>query len=679
MTIWSQELAAPPDLSTISTQDDRAKAWLNYCSALAGAKKGIKENLPGLKDAGLKGLQLSNNKNYQCIFYWYTGVGYYYQIKFDSAQYYLYQSLSKAVEINAPERITKACVTLIPVNFQLQQLDKTDSIKNLLQSIADTSLNNSILMDAYAGLGNYWNFKSYYGLAQENLFKSIQLRKLRVDTTSNAKEVADYAITCYLLSELYQKTMLYQKSLEILKEGAPYALQSKVVAIRYLSSYVEVYSQLGNIDSALFYVHKLKDAIVGLPNITSEEVSADINIARYYLDKQQPELAAQWIEDGSILANESKSPLLIYQMQILEGSYKLMKKQYREAITSFNAALPMAYKTQREDYANAVKGLAEAYADIDDAENAMKYYKEYAMQLDTISKERSERNFAEMEARFQNEQKKHTINTLNLENSKQLLQIERSKRNSYILAAGLMFIGLISLFLYITYINKARTNHLLNQKNDALETANNTKAKLFGIISHDLRAPVANISRALKNIRENPDDVATVQKDTGNLLETMEDLLIWSKSQMENFNPVNEKVSLLYITEEVISFFQPNIREKGISILQKITQEDFVITDEDFLKIILRNLLQNAVKCCPSHSSITINWLSDNNELIIENEAIDIDVQKLNDHLQHKAIASASSGLGLQLVAELSSRIGTTVHFSQKNSNSVSAHILFLS
>ena len=89
-------------------------------------------------------------------------------------------------------------------------------------------------------------------------------------------------------------------------------------------------------------------------------------------------------------------------------------------------------------------------------------------------------------------------------------------------------------------------NQQLDELNNELSIANDTKAKLFGVISHDLRSPVSSIVQLLHLQKENPEHFNTelqnqynerLNKASENVLETMEDLLLWSKSQMNNFTP----------------------------------------------------------------------------------------------------------------------------------------------
>ena len=159
----------PPDLSKIKNDKDKVKAWLDYCSVLRLNKNGAKDNYIVLQHAGLKGLQLvkNNDDEDKASFFLYTALGYYYQIKFDSAQYYFYESLHSAQHANATKLTAGACEALMSINFQLQQPGKVDECKNILQSIADTAKDKSILQDIYSAFGSYYQQKSFYSTAQD--------------------------------------------------------------------------------------------------------------------------------------------------------------------------------------------------------------------------------------------------------------------------------------------------------------------------------------------------------------------------------------------------------------------------------------------------------------------------------------------------------------------------------
>ena len=147
--------AQEPDLSKQKTDKEKIAAWIAYCESLRLNTTGLKNNYTVLQAAALKGVAMTGRDDDadRARFFFYAGFGSYYQVKFDSSQNYLYQSLHEAQASNSTESIASACVALIPLDFQLQQPDREDSLKNILQSILDTTHNKKILQDGYSALG----------------------------------------------------------------------------------------------------------------------------------------------------------------------------------------------------------------------------------------------------------------------------------------------------------------------------------------------------------------------------------------------------------------------------------------------------------------------------------------------------------------------------------------------
>src|SRR6185312_6079964 len=215
---------------------DRMSALAAHCDSL---RLNASANHAALKAAGLQGLGMAGPGDFEfrSRFAMSAALGYYYAIRFDSAQYYFYQSLYSAQRGHLTRLIERACVTLIPVNFQLQQMDKTDSIKNILQSIVDTTRDRRMLEDGYYALGGYYQDISYYSTAQDYFIRSIELREKEVDTVADPRMKLDFAIQCDMLSKLYLNTQMTDKSLEALRKGQRFASVSPAVGNRLMSSF----------------------------------------------------------------------------------------------------------------------------------------------------------------------------------------------------------------------------------------------------------------------------------------------------------------------------------------------------------------------------------------------------------------------------------------------------------
>ena len=678
-----------PDLSKLKNDQEKVSAWLDYCAQLRLNKNGAKDNYVVLQQAGQKGLQLvkaDDNEN-KASFFLYTALGYYYQLKADSAQYYFYQSLYSAQKANATKLIAGACEALMSINFQMQQPDKVDSCKNILQTIADTTNDKPILQDIYSAFGSYYQQKSFYSTAQDYYIKSIELREKDVDTTKNIKAKFDYAIQCDQLSKLYLNTEMSDKSLSALRKGERFADVSPVVSNRLLSSFVEAFTSSDNIDSALYYNNKLVINTKGQSIFPSELVSSNLNIAMYYIDHKQYDKALPFLNKGYSLATIIQSPFLIFQAQMIKGRYLEETGKFDAAISLLNQAMPIAKQLNKGLYSNILQYMALAYKGKDDLQTAFQYYEQYSSVKDTLTKEKISRTFADLETHYQTAEKENQIVVLDQKNRLNTLELKQASNTRNLLILGLVSLGIFSLLLYFIYRNKERLNKILNQRNQQLDelnhelsVANDTKAKLFGVISHDLRAPVSSIVQLLHLQKENPESFSNQLRDqynerlnraSENVLETMEDLLLWSKSQMNNFIPQYKMVKIAPLLIQEKELFEEQIKAKELRINFDVSPETSKNTDENFITVILRNLIQNAIKQCDDKATITIT--ADSNTIKIINPSRDKSATELNLILQQTQVSSKYSGLGLQIVKDLANRLGIKIYYQQENDQNISA------
>jgi signal transduction histidine kinase len=681
--------AQEPDLSKISGMEGKIKAWIVYCESLRIGKAGGKNNFPALQQAALAGITLTpaTDASNRSRFYFLEAFACYYQVKFDSAQHYLYLSLHEAQKAGNAEYIAEACVGLIPVNFQLQQQEKVDSCKVILQAILDTTKNKNILRDGYSAMGSYYQQKSYYSTAEDFFIRSIELRKNQVDTTSDNKLKADYAIQCYQLSKLYQNTDVFSKSLDILKEGRSFANFSPPVYIRYLSSFTEVFTVLGNIDSALFYERQLEEHTKNSAVVPSEMVSANLNIAKYYIEQGKADKALPYITKADTLAVRSRSPILLYQAQLWKGRWLEETGKYDQAIILLAQSMPVAKKISKEQYSEALKFMASAQKGAGNLKESIRYFEEYIQQSDSLTKEKISRNLADQETRYETNQKQQRIELLSKENRLDILELSNASRTRLILVLGLISLGIIALLLYFIYRNKEKLNKVLNDRNNQLDElnhelaiANDTKAKLFGIIGHDMRAPVSQIVQLLHLQKEKPDlltgEVRTRHEEklktaSENVLETMEDLLLWSKSQMQSFKPRFVPVNMTDIIQKELSQAQQRMEDRNIKINNEMPENFIQKTDENFVTVIIRNLLQNAIRYSDENSTISI--ATNRQKIFITNQASQTNAESLNTLLGSNQVDSKTTGLGLQIALGLAHSILANMYFMPMENNKLSA------
>lgn len=269
----------------------------------------------------------------------------------------------------------------------------------------------------------------------------------------------------------------------------------------------------------------------------------------------------------------------------------------------------------------------------------------------------------------------------------EVLQLQNAAKTRLFLILGLVALGIIALLLYFIYRNKERLNKILNERNNQLDilnhelaVANDTKAKLFGIIGHDLRSPISQIVQLLQLQKEKSgllSEEAKTKHDeklktaSENVLETMEDLLLWSKSQMQHFTPQFGQIKITDVLNKEINLLHQLAEEKNIMIIQKV-QEDFTrTTDENFLSVIIRNLLQNAVKYSDSASDIIIS--ANDNSIVITNQSSQANADELNALLNNKQVDNKRSGLGLQIANDLAASLKAKIFFEQTSDSQLAA------
>lgn len=679
-----------PDLSVIKDNKEKIKTWLSYCSGLRLNTSGDPDNYVKLQAAGLKGLQMVNDRDQKdkASFYSYTALGYYYQIKFDSAQYYFYRSLHSAEQGHVTKLIAGACQALMSINFQLQQLDKVDSCKNILQHIADTSKDAFILRDIYSAFGNYYQQKTYYSTAEDYYIKSVQLRERDVDTTTVLKEKFDYAIQCDQLSKLYLNTQMADKSIEALRKGMRFANVSPVVNNRLLSSFVEAYTISDNVDSALFYLSELKINVKKSKLFPSEIVSSNLNIAIYYINHKMYDKALPYAYIGDSVAKAVNSPFLIFQSQMIMGRYLEETGKYQQSINLLNRAIPIAQQLNKDLYSNILQYLALDYKGLNNPSVALQYYQQYSHLQDTLYKEKVSRTFADLETRYQTTEKENQIISLNQKDKLNILELKQAANTKAMLILGLISLGIISLLLFFIYRNKEKNNKALNKQNKQLDdlnhqlsVANDTKAKLFAVISHDLRSPVSKIVQLLHLQKENPSALSSnlkaeyddrVNKASEQVLETMEDLLLWSKSQMSHFSPQYKTIKLKPLFEQEISLLDEQIKEKNLHIILNISEQTQKNTDENFVSVIFRNLLHNAIAQCGVNDTITIK--ENAGEILITNPSA-TSADELNAMMLQNIVSSKYTGLGLQIIKDLSVQLGIKVYYRGSDGKQISSVI----
>jgi len=314
------------------------------------------------------------------------------------------------------------------------------------------------------------------------------------------------------------------------------------------------------------------------------------------------------------------------------------------------------------------QNLKKTYVSLGDYTRAYQYQQGEIGLKDTVYKKQSALNYEEMQAKYQYEKGQKEI--LQLQRDKDIAAIELSaqKRTKYLLITGIALALGLFITVYRSYRLKRKANQELNQLNDKLTEANSSKAKLLSIISHDLRSPVSSLFNFLQLQKINANRLdkqehavmdRQISQSAENLLEAMEDILIWSKSQMEHFKPAEESTNADELLSAVIDLHAPFAAGRQITLQKKADERLDFTTDPNFIKIILRNLTSNAIKFTPVGGWVQLTAMRQGNAILltVKDNGPGIREADLKNIFEWNSIRSDSSGLGLKLAKEFTEKL----------------------
>jgi signal transduction histidine kinase len=248
-----------------------------------------------------------------------------------------------------------------------------------------------------------------------------------------------------------------------------------------------------------------------------------------------------------------------------------------------------------------------------------------------------------------------------------------------------IFLGTLGIFLTSSYNFEKKaaidSRFELERKNEELEFINKEKDRLFSIIGHDLKSPLNSIKAYLEmlDIEElSPEDRSFLNGQllglTHNTSNLLNNLLNWSVRQ--NLQDIELRpLNLADHLNEVINLMKPEADRKNISFKLNIKDEKASLLGEsEMLHLVLRNLLNNAIKFSPANATITINSNIQNGKVSIAvidtGLGIPEEKQKTLFGSQVKPTMGTESekgvGLGLVLCHDFIQAMNGSINFKSK-------------
>lgn len=650
--------------------NNKLDALLNLCDQLKNEGK--------YKDLILtsnKGEKIAKNSDYHYTrFLFYKAYGY----EYDNNQYEkaipLFEKSWRLANKNKfLKEETLAIMRLNYLYYSTKKFKKRDSLIKYINNVLDTTKNIHTQGILNGSLGEYYLDKAEIAKFIGYKLKAIEYRKkFPKDDTKNFVNIG---ISYAQIGQAYYKMKHYSKGIEFFNLAKPYLTKSNNALAFLYNDYIKCYTQLKKLDSLQLYYNNIHKLITKEDSLHISVSSANRYLAEYYISENKISNASKYAYLALVYATKSNDEEIVMEAKISNGKLLIINNKFNEAIILLKEASLHAYEFDKVSFITINKLLSECYKKLGNYQLALHFHEIYSKANEELLNESAKQSIANAEAQFQNKHKQEKIEFLSAENKIKNLEIESSRKQVFYLVIGAFLLLTIAGLLYKQNINRKRTNKKLITLNNELDKANKTKARFFSIINHDLRSPVANLIHFLHLKKENPEllDEVTAQRlelqtiqGAENLLSSMEDLLLWSKSQMEHFEPVFKLISISTIFDDIKKNYS---QFEGFQFDNK--ENLFLKTDENYLKTITRNLTSNALKVLENQNNPLIRWeakkTGDIIQIIITDNGPGISEGKFKALFDENEVIGIKSGLGLHLIRDFTKAIGCTLNIDSSH------------
>lgn len=448
--------------------------------------------------------------------------------------------------------------------------------------------------------------------------------------------------------------------------------------------------RLGNISSSYIKTNQLPKALSAATEalkLSREDGRLDktairlSQLSEVYLAMNEYTKALQYATESFDYFNKVESAYGQTISFILLGKIKQKMGNEAGAEMHFNEALELAEQEQNKLLIQQICENLYLLNRTKNPDRALHFFERCSSLKDSVFQADNQNQLNDFRAKYETQEKEYQLAI-----SKQEL---KNARLIYLLSTVIVFL-LIAVIAYLFYNGKRR-----KKQNEKLTQLNATKDKLFSIISHDLRSPLLAqklaIDQLVKNLSLARDEnmiliCNKLQESVSDQIEAIENLMNWARVQTDRINYIPQHFDIVPLITDEIRLFSVAAQNKSIHIDSRLPESCVVFADRQMIIIVLRNLINNALKFTQDGGSITLSTQcnGEETEIIIADTGIGMrkeQIDTLYDSARQVEVRFGTNGekgigLGLSLCRDLlkknNSRLliesqeqkGTTIRFS---------------
>lgn len=219
-----------------------------------------------------------------------------------------------------------------------------------------------------------------------------------------------------------------------------------------------------------------------------------------------------------------------------------------------------------------------------------------------------------------------------------------------------------------TTLARIKTHLDLRKAQNSLTELNGFKDKLLSILSHELRSPLDALDEILYLFNDDNLTEIKMKEYISELSDTikrnrlfLENLMHWSYYQIQRDNINMEEFELSELIRETISFVKPIAKKKSIKLEYNPLEKCYVRNNPNVVKLVITNLVVNAIKFTHPGLRIKITYKISNNiaKVSVEDPGIGMEQELIDDVLtgtnykiSQGTKGEKGAGLGLKLSKE---------------------------
>ena len=387
------------------------------------------------------------------------------------------------------------------------------------------------------------------------------------------------------------------------------------------------YLQLEQFDSAYFYIKESVKMRTEQGSKGGLAISMHA-LGKYYLDTGQPDSALTAFGNTLQISNEfGIAPGVFYgslgigEVNELIGNYDRAFEAYKTASETADeiGSLELQEKTGLLLYNLFKKQKRPA--------EALQYHEQLVTIRDSVRSLQNRENLAEVRIKYETELAKAENIALKASKETQQMQLERQRWLVLGLSIVLLLVVVGSLMLIRANRLRKQAYHKSVDARKELEVQyakvieqeaklNETialKNRIFSVLGHDLRSPLANISSMLPLISDKEVTheeltivLAHLQRDTDLSLNTLHNILQWSQIQSNEVVIHHDHLSVKAAFADLKQVFESSARLKKVNLDFIDYSDGKIWVDENQFRSIATNLISNAIKFSPTGETVTI-------------------------------------------------------------------------